>query len=100
MKKAILLMAICACNTSQLTAYDKAIAAGTSALVPVENLACTIAKEVDPTGGTADCSAIDSTGNLVGVVFTVVEDVSAIAALTGKTSVAMQQAVKAKKGTK
>lgn len=90
----LLVMAGCASFSSGLASFEKLVAAGQVALVPAEQLACTIDTDVDPTGATADCAKIDSTGALVGTVFTVVEDAPSIAALVAKTSVGTQTAIR------
>jgi hypothetical protein len=73
-----------ACTAAQATAFDQAIATGNAALVPAENLSCTAATILDPTGATAICSVIDASGAAIGTTFTVVESVQAIAALIAK----------------
>ncbi len=74
------------CTAAQLTAFDQALAAGQAALVPVENLTCIVASEVDPSGATAICTEVDSAGTAIGQAITVVENVPAIQALVAKTS--------------
>ncbi len=75
-----------ACTAAQLTAFDQAIQQGSAALVPVENLACSSATLLDPTGATAICAAVDTTGAAVGAAFVVAEDAASIAALLAKTA--------------
>jgi hypothetical protein len=86
---------VAGCTSAQLTAFETAIATGQAALVPAEDLACTVANVVDPSGASADCQKIDSTGALVGEVFTITENAPAIANLVAKTSAGMQLSVKA-----
>jgi len=98
MPYAVLLLSGCAGLTpAQVSAFDAQIAAGQAALVPAEDLACSVDIVADPTGAKAVCYAIDQTGSLVGAAMTVAEDVASIAALAAKTSTAMQGAVKARR---
>lgn len=92
---AVLAMMLSGCTPAELAAWDKGISAGSSLVVPATGFACTVATDVDPSGATAICQEIDTTGNLVGVVLTVAEDAPAIAGLVAKTSASMQAAVKA-----
>ena len=57
------------------------VQAGNAAVVPAENLACSIAQNVDPSGATAACVKIDQAGNVIGEVLTIAEDVVSVAAL-------------------
>jgi hypothetical protein len=60
-----------------LSAFDQAIAAGSAAVVPIENLACEAAEDIDPTGATAVCTEIDATGAAIGTVFTTIQTTQA-----------------------
>ena len=44
------------------------------------------AADLDPSGKTAVCAAVDAAGTAVGSTFTVIEDVQAVAALLSKTA--------------
>lgn len=94
-----LLLAACASNP-QLTAFDNAINSGAAALVSSSKLACEVAVDLDPSGATAACYAIDEAGTLVGPLLTVVETVASISALTAKTSAGMKASIKAKRAGK
>jgi hypothetical protein len=78
--------AIAGCTPAQVTAFDSVIAQGQAALVPAENLACLGATELDSSGATAICTAIDIAGNAIGTVFTVVENAPSVVALLAKTA--------------
>jgi hypothetical protein len=102
-----ILALVAACTPAQLSAFDAAIAQGTAALVPAENLACEGAALLDPSGSTAVCTAIDATGAAIGATFTVVEDVQAITALVARaapkvpaTAEVLKTAVAARKAAK
>jgi hypothetical protein len=96
-----------ACTAAQLSAFDQDIAKGQAALVPAENLACTTAAALDPSGATAICSAVDTTGAVVGAAFTVIEDAASIAQLvqvaapkSAAVTEALHTAMAAKKAAK
>jgi hypothetical protein len=86
---------IAGCTPAQLQALNSALQSGQSALVPAEALACQLAADIDPTGGTAICTAVDASGNALGLGFTVVEDVTAIVALLSHTTPTTTSATKA-----
>lgn len=75
------------CTAAQVSAFDAAIAAGSAALVPAEQLSCSAALDLDPSGGTAICAVIDAAGNAIGAGFQVLENAQAIAALLTKAPV-------------
>jgi hypothetical protein len=81
------------CTAAELTAWEKAVQAGTALVIPTENYACTVLTEVDPSGATAGCQEIDTTGSLIGPVLTVAEDAPSIVAAVAKTSASMQREV-------
>ncbi len=82
----LVVVGLLACTPAQLAAWDNAINVGSAAVVPAENLACSAATELDPTGATAVCAYVDATGNAVSAGFQVVESVQAIVALLAATS--------------
>ena len=84
----------CAQLQSDLSAFEQAVTQGSSLIAPASSFACTVAKDVDPSGSTAICQQIASDGSLIGEAFTIVESVAAINALTAKTSSTMQSIVR------
>lgn len=80
---------------SSLASFEQGISTGSKLVVPSENFACTVAEDVDPSGGTAVCQEIDTTGALVGTVLTIAEDAPSIAAAVAHTSVGQQAQIRA-----